>query len=174
MARRPWWSVVVLAATVALAGCGGSPSAPQRTATQSVVAAGAQSSWVRTRTTFADGVFTACDGELFTVTTVVDVQVHRTTRPSGEWVLTHHTRVSVEGVGAVSGARYVGRGTIHDTQVFAPPHESAFTFTSVSRMRNIVQGSADNDVVDAHVKWTLSARGELTVDRADVKSECRG
>jgi hypothetical protein len=41
-------------------------------------------------------------------------------------------------------------------------------------MQNVVQGSADDDVSLAHVKWTVTPSGNLSVDHVTITFECRG
>jgi len=187
MSRSAWSSVTLLVAVMALAGCGDSPSAPGRAVTSSLSpAAGAEVSRGRTHKS-SSGIATTCGGEMVTMTMVVDSQWHITvlapfhvgSPPSleGEWMLTQHTRFSVDGVRTTSGARYIGRGTANTTQVFAALNEGgAFTFTTVVRMQNIVQGSADNDVVVLHAKWTVYNYPDLQVSAnlLNVDSDCRG
>ena len=175
MFRSAWSSVTSLVTVLALAGCGDSPSAPDRAVTRSLrAAAGAEVSRSRAQASFS-GLARTCDGEFVNVTTVVDNQWHITTLPSGEWMLTQHTRFSTEGVGTTSGARYIGRGTANTTQVFAALNEGgAFTFTTVVRIQNVVQGSADNDVSVTHAKWTINSNGQVSVDLFNVEFDCRG
>jgi hypothetical protein len=163
-----------LVTVLALAGCGDSPSAPGRDRTQSAAAAEAQVSRTGSEESFT-GTAQACDGEVFDVTTVVSHQEHLTTRPSGEWTLSQHSRFKTDGVGTASGARYRGRGNINTHQVFSGlGNGGGSSFTSVIHMRNIVQGKADNDVLTVHTKWTINGSGRTTVDRLDSAFECRG
>lgn len=175
MSRSAWSSVTLLVTVMALAGCGDSPSAPNRAVTQSLnTAAGAEVSRGRTQESFS-GIATTCGGEIVTMTMVVDSQWHMTTRASGEWMLTQHTRFSADGVYTASGARYIRRGTANTTQVFAALNEGgAFTFTTVVRIQNVVQGSADNDVSVLHAKWTINSNRQLSVNRLNVEFDCRG
>ena len=158
---------------LALAGCGDSPSAPDRAVTRSLVAAGAEVSRSRAQASFS-GLALTCDGESVNVTTVVDYQWHIRTLASGEWMLTQHTRFSTDGVGTTSGARYIGRGTTNTTQVFAALNAGAFAYTSVVRINNIVQGRADNDVFVVHAKWTINSNGQVSVALFNVNYDCRG
>ena len=108
------------------------------------------------------------------MTTVVDYRWQITTLASGDWMLTQHTRFSTDGVGTTSGARYIGRGTANTTQVFAALNEGAFTYTTVVRIQNVVQGSADNDVSVMHAKWTINSNGRVSVNLLTVAFDCRG
>lgn len=175
MSRRAWSSVTLLVTVMALAGCGDSPSAPGRAVTRSLsTAAGAEVSRSRTQQSVS-GIATTCGGEIVTMTMVVDSQSHITTLASGEWMLTQQTRFSTDGVGTTSGARYIGNGTANTTQVFAALNQGgAFTFTTVVRIQNVVQGSADNDVSVLHAKWTINSNGQLSVNLLNVEFDCRG
>ena len=82
-------------------------------------------------------------------------------------------RRAATGIG--HGARYIGRGTSNTTQVFAALNEGgAFTYTSVVRIHNVIQGSADNDVLVVHVKWTINSNGPVSVALFNVNYDCRG
>ena len=180
MSRMSWSSVTLLVTVMALAGCGDSPSAPGRTVTQPVVAAEAEVSGGRAQASFS-GLAPTCDGESVNMTTVIDYQWHTTTLASGDRMLTQHTRFSTDGVGTTSGARYIGRGTANTSQVFRPlpigchiPDCEPLTYTSVFRIQNVVQGSADNDVVMVHAKWTINSNGQVSVALFNVNYDCRG
>jgi len=184
MSLRAWSSVTLLVTVMALAGCGDSPSAPNRAVTQSLsTAAGAEVSRSSTHESFPNAHATTCGREDVTMTLVVDSQQHITTHaplhvspPSlaGEWMLTQHAQFSADGV-TISGARYIRRGTTNTTQVFAALNQGgAFTFTTVARMHNVVQGSADNDVSVLHAKWTVNSNGQTSVNLLNIESECRG
>lgn len=178
MSRSAWSSVTLLVTVMALAGCGDSPSAPDRAVTPSLrTAAGTEVSRGRAQQSFSGTPAFTCDGELVIVTTVIDSQWHMTKLAPDEWMLTKHTRFSIDGVGTTSGARYIGRWTFNETQVFAvlPNPDRAFTFTQVFRVQNVVQGSADNDVMVAHTRWTYNSNGQLSVDLVkNVEFDCRG
>lgn len=174
MSRSAWSSVMSVVTVMALAGCGNSPSAPDRVVAQSVVAAETEVSRSRARESFSGIAVSPCGGEVFNVTTVVDYRWRITTLASGEWMLTQHTRFSTDGVGRTSGARYIGRGTANTTQVFAALNQGAFTYTTVFRMQNVVQGSADNDVSVTHAKWTINSNGQISVSLLKVEFDCRG
>lgn len=188
MSRSAWSSVTLLVTVLALAGCGDSPSAPDRAVTPSLrPAAGAEVSRGRAQQSFSDILARSpCDGEFFNVTIVVDYQWHITKRhiaspKSYEWMHTQHTRLSIDGVGTTSGARYIGRGTANTTQVFAalddPDRDNeggAFTFTTVVRIQNVVQGRADNDVSVVHARWTINSNGQVSVNLLNVEFDCRG
>jgi hypothetical protein len=175
MSKDAWSPVMSLVAVLALAGCGNSPAGPGRTAAQSVVAGETEVGRSRSQESLS-GTATACDGEVFNVTTVIDHQEHITRRTSGEWMFTQHSRWETDGVGTTTGARFIGRQNINTTQVFAALGEGgAQTFSSVFRMRNIVQGRADNAVLAVHAKWTINANGQTTVDLLPSQFEdCRG
>ena len=176
MSRSAWSSVTWLATVLALAGCGDSPSAPGRTVTSSLSTdAGAVVSRSRTQES-STGDVTTCGAETVTMTIVMDSQNHTTTLASGEWMLTQHIRISAEGVGTTSGARHIRRGTFNKTQVFAAlPEGGASTLTQVFRIRDIVQGSADNESsLVVHAKWTINSNGQLSVDLFNFEFDCRG
>jgi hypothetical protein len=163
---------------MALAGCGDSPSAPGRAVTRSLnTAAGAEVSRSSTHESFPNRRATTCGGEPVTMTLVIDSQQHTTTLASGERMFTQQIRLSVDGVVTTTGARYIGHGIINTTQVFATlPEGGTTTFTQVFRVQNVVQGSADNDVVVLHTKWTINSNGQ-PVDLQVITEDpplCRG
>ena len=94
--------------------------------------------------------------------------------PSLSAVFPQSTTFKSSGQGLWSGLRYRGTGNANTTQIFAVPSGGAFTYTSTFRMLGIVQGASDNSVFTLRAKWTINASGQVTVDRFDVESECRG
>ena len=115
-----------------------------------------------------------CGNEPIAATGTFAFKWHSTLRPDGSWMQTGHLRIELTGEGIFTGAKYVGRGTDNTTLVYSLPQGGVYVYTSVHRMHNIVQGSADNYVFDAHIKWTINAVGDVTAEIFKVEGECRG
>ena len=157
-----------------LSACTENPAGPPRFLEPSLAAASAASVSQGSSETPFGGVALTCAGEVVNMAGIIVSRWHITQLSAGDWMLTQHDVISANGDGVLTGASYVRRGNSNTTQVFAAPFHGAFTYTQVFRIRNIVQGGADNDAFLVHAKWTINAAGEVSVDVFKVESECRG
>ena len=120
------------------------------------------------------GLLFFCGGEQIIASGTFVANWHTTVRPDGSWMQSQHIKIEMSGEGIVTGTKYLGRGTDNTTIVYTLPRDGVYSYRSVHRMRNIVQGSADNYVFDAHIRWTINAAGEVTAEMFKIESNCRG
>ena len=80
--------------------------------------------------------------------------------------------VNVRGVGLTSGITYKAVGGERDT--FTSAANGAFTFNYTSMFNLVSQGSTDNLQAFVTNHFTVDANGDVTVERFDVRAECRG
>jgi len=80
--------------------------------------------------------------------------------------------VKVRGVGLTSGITYKAVGGERDT--FTSAANGAFTFNYTSMFNLVSQGSTDNLQAFVTNHFTVDANGDVTVERFDVRAECRG
>jgi len=162
-------------AVLMLAACDAGPTEPQA-APQPRLAMAAQGA------TVADGQYKSpfggllffCGGEQIIASGTFTANWHTTVRPDGSWMQSQHIKIEMTGESIVTGRKYIGRGIDNTTIVYTLPRDGVYAYRSVHRMRNIVQGSADNYMFDAHIKWTINAAGEVTAELFKIESNCRG
>ncbi len=81
-----------------------------------------------------------------------------------------HTRADFSGTDR-AGNMYGGSAfsTISENM---PTDKGAYSYTVVYRFNFIGQGSAPNYIVSYSEKYTVNAKGEVTVDRTNLSSSC--
>ena len=80
--------------------------------------------------------------------------------------------VKVRGVGLTSGITYKAVGGERDTVTSAAT--GAFTANFTSMFNRVSQGSTGNLQAFTNSHFTVNANGDVTVDRFDVRAQCRG
>jgi hypothetical protein len=90
--------------------------------------------------------------------------------PGGKGHFSFHINAKGTGVGRLTGARYQWNDRLFDITNLAPSGTVSFTVNDNSRL--IGQGSAVNMDLATQIKTTVTATGNVTVDRFSATARC--
>lgn len=110
--------------------------------------------------------------EVVSLTGTMTIISHSTVSDSGRVVVKQSFNLSLKGFGATSGATYVANQSMQTTKAFDGTDGNPDTFTTVTHVNIIGQGSAPNFRVHLLIHLTFNANGGVTAFQDQFSSDC--